>query len=137
MEHTELGVSYTTSYTWDKENRIKQLTLPSGRIITYSRDSIRRMSGISTTVNGTSQNIVSSISYRADNMMLGCTYGNGLSDSRSYDLRGRLLTQKLSSTGGTIDQRSYSYDMKSNITAIEVNGKNLAYSYDATGQANQ
>ena len=129
--HIELGVSYITSYIWDKENKLSQLTLPSGRVIDYSRDSIRRVSGIRSTINGTSQDIVSNISYRADNMMLGCTYGNGLSDSRSYDLRGRLLTQKLSSTGGTIDQRNYSYDMKSNITAIEVNGKNLAYSYDA------
>ena len=131
MEHTELGVSYTTSYAWDKEDKLSQITLPSGRIVTYSRDSVRRVSGISTTVNGTSQNIVSNISYRADNMMLGCTYGNGLTDSRSYDLQGRLLTQRLSGTGGTIDQRSYSYDVKSNITAINVNGRNLAYSYDA------
>ena len=129
--HTELGVNYTTSYVWDKENKLSQLTLPSGRIIDYSRDSVRRVSGITTTVNGISQSIVSNISYRADNMMLGCTYGNGLNDSRSYDLQGRLLTQKLSGTSGTVDQRTYSYDVKSNITAIEINGRNLAYSYDA------
>ena len=131
MEHTELGVNYTTSYVWDKEDKLSQLTLPGGRVIDYSRDSIRRVSGISTTVNGTRQNIVSNINYRADDMMLGCTYGNGTTDSRNYDMQGRLLSQELSGSSGTIDKRSYSYDVKSNITAIEVNGKNLAYSYDA------
>ena len=129
--HSELGVNYTTSYVWDKEDRLSQITLPSGRVIDYSRDSVRRIHGIAATLNGTKQNIVSNISYRADDMMLGCTYGNGLTDSRSYDMQSRLLSQELNGTGGTIDKRSYSYDIKSNITGIEVNGKNMAYSYDS------
>ena len=131
MEHTELGVSYTTSYVWDNEDRIKQTVLPSGRVIDYSRDSVRRVSGIVATVNGASQDIVSDMNYRADNKMLGCTYGNGLTDNRSYDLQGRLLIQGLNGTGGTIDQRSYSYDARNNITNIDVNGQSTSYSYDA------
>ena len=131
QKHTELGVAYTTSYTWDKEDQISSLTLPSGRAIDYSRDSIRRIQGIEATINGTKQSIVSDISYRADNLMLGCTYGNGLTDSRGYDLQGRLTSQSLKSANSTIDQRSYGYDVKSNITSMTVNGQSRSYSYDA------
>ena len=131
QKHTELGVAYTTSYAWDKEDQISSLTLPSGRAIDYSRDSIRRVQGIEATVNGTKQSIVSDISYRADDLMLGCTYGNGLTDSRSYDLQGRLTSQSLKSANSTLDQRSYGYDVKSNITSITVNGNARSYSYDA------
>ena len=131
QKRTELGVAYTTSYAWDKEDQISSLTLPSGKVIDYSRDNIRRIQGISATVNGTKQSIVSDISYRADNAMLGCTYGNGLTDSRGYDLQGRLTSQSLKSADSTIDQRSYGYDVKSNITSMSVNGQSRSYSYDA------
>ena len=131
QKHTELGVSYTTSYAWDKEDRISRLTLPSGRVVDYSRDSVRRIQGIEATVNETKQTIVSNISYRADNAMLGCTYGNGLTDSRSYDLQGRLTSQSLKSANSTVDQRSYGYDVKGNITSTIVNGNTRNYSYDA------
>ena len=131
MKRTELGVAYTTSYAWDKEDRISRLTLPSGRAIDYSRDSIRRVQGIEATVNGTKQSIVSDISYRADNRMLGCTYGNSLTDSRGYDLQGRLISQSLKGASSTVDQRSYTYDVKSNITSITVNGNARSYGYDA------
>ena len=131
QKHTELGVAYTASYAWDREDRISRLTLPSGRVVDYSRDSIRRIQGIEATVNGTKQSIVSNISYRADNLMLGCTYGNGLTDSRGYDLQGGLTSQSLKSADSTIDQRSYGYDVKSNITSMSVNGQSRSYSYDA------
>ena len=131
QKRTELGVSYTTSYAWDREDMLMQITLPRGRVVDYSKDSIRRLQGISATVNGTKQNVVSDISYRADGLMLGCTYGNGLTDSRAYDLQGRLTSQSLKSANSTVDQRSYGYDVKSNITSISVNGNARSYGYDA------
>ncbi|KAF3978756.1 MAG: hypothetical protein HFP77_00290, partial [Methylococcales symbiont of Iophon sp. n. MRB-2018] len=67
--------------------------------------------------------------------MTAYTYGNGLQDTRAYDLQGRLLSQGLADTqANPIDQRSYRYDNNSNIQAIDINGATTpydkAYGYD-------
>ena len=119
------------SYEYDDGDHISQMTLPSGRIVDYSRDDVRRITAIDTTLNGNAQNIVSNMQYRGDNQMLSCSYGNGLNDTRSYDLQGRLRSQQLSNQLNTIiDQRSYSYDKNSNIINIDTNLENNAYEYD-------
>ena len=51
MTRTSLGVLYTTSYAYDDGDNLSQMTLPSGRVIDYTRDGIRRIAAIDTTVN--------------------------------------------------------------------------------------
>ena len=97
-----------------------RLTLPSGRMVEYTRDNVRRVRGISTAVNGQKQAIVSEISYRADGMRTGYLYGNGLSGQRVYDRQGRLLRQDLGvRSAGTWSSKSwerhYQYDKNSNL----------------------
>ena len=107
------------------------MTLPSGRVVDYSRDGLRRIKAIDTTFNGSAQNIISNIQYRGDNQVLSYAYANGLSATRSYDLQGRLQSQQLQDTSNTvIDQRSYSYDKNSNLTNIDTNIEDNAYLYD-------
>ena len=92
---------------------------------------MRRVSAINTTLNGTPQNIVSGITYRGDNQMTQCTFGNGLIDDRSYDLQGRLTAQTLqTSSSFVLDQRTYSHDANSNILAIQTNFEDNGYQYD-------
>ena len=117
--HIELGVSYTSFYAYDDGNRVIHQTLPSGRTVEYSRDMLRRISGVRARVNGRMQPIVSDLSYRADDLMEFCRYGNGLEDQRSYDLQGRLLQQTLSTARGlSVHKRAYEYDANSNITQL-------------------
>ena len=97
-----------------------RLTLPSGRMVEYTRDNVRRVRGISTAVNGQKQAIVSEISYRADGGRTGYLYGNGLSGQRVYDRQGRLLRQELGvRSAGTWSSKSwerhYQYDKNSNL----------------------
>ena len=71
------------------------------------------------------------MSYRGDNQVLSCTYGNGLTDTRSYDLQGRLTHQLLQTPSNQIvDDRSYSYDANSNVTAMDTNYEDNVYQYD-------
>ena len=130
LVHTELGVNYTTGYAYDAGHQLSQLTLPSGRVVTYTRDGIRRLASISTTVNGQPVTLVDNIQYRADNRMTQCTFGNGLVDDRDYDLQGRLLTQTLSGTG-TVDQRRYDYDLNGNVLQRNTTPQNYNHDYDA------
>src|SRR6266404_8139600 len=79
---TESGVTYTTSYQYDAANRITSVTYPDGRIVNYTRDSLGRIQSVSTTVNGSTQTIVSNRTYRADGLLTGETFGNGVNDVR-------------------------------------------------------
>ena len=125
------NISYTTRYLYDEGNNISQMTLPSGRIIDYSRDGVRRISQIDTTLNGNAQTIVSNIQYRGDNQRTQATFGNGLIDTRNYDLQGRLTDQLLQTASNLlIDQRLYSYDKNGNILNIDTNNEDNNYGYD-------
>ena len=61
------GIVYSTTYEYDDGDRINQMTLPSGRVIDYQRDGVRRVQQIDTTLNGLAQNIINNIQYRGDN----------------------------------------------------------------------
>ncbi len=91
--HTELGIAYTTSYTYDNANRVLAIAYPSGRLATYARDAIGRIGATNATLNGTNTAIVANRAYHADGLLRAQTFGNGFSDTRSYDLQGRLLAQ--------------------------------------------
>ena len=133
MDFTEIeGITYPMGYVYDDGEHITQMTMPSGRVVDYARDGVRRVDAIDTELNGAPQSIVSGIQYRGDNQMLQCTFGNGLVDDRQYDLQGR-LTQQLLTDGLSqiIDDRSYTYDKNSNILNIDTNVEDNAYQYDA------
>ena len=101
---------FTTSYTWTPADRLASITYPSGRVVSYTRNSLGQISAIATG----GQNIVTGRTYRADGLLTGQTYGNGLVDTRAYDLQGHLASWAT----GSIDSRSYGYDANGNITSI-------------------
>ena len=104
---------FTTSYTWTPADKLASITYPSGRTVSYTRNTLGQISAIATG----GQNIVTGRTYRADGLLAGQTYGNGLVDSRAYDLQGRLTSW----TTGAIDSRTYGYDANGNITSINAN----------------
>lgn len=123
------GTTFAQTYEYDDGDNVVAMTMPSGRAVTYDRDDLRRLAGINAEVNGSSQAVVSNIEYRADNQVTRRLFGNGVIDTRGYDLQGRLTHQQLN--GGMLDDRQYSYDKNSNITAITINGITHNYGYDA------
>lgn len=101
---------FTTGYTWTPADRLASITYPSGRVVSYTRNSLGQISAIATG----GQNIVTGRTYRADELLTGQTYGNGLVDTRAYDVQGHLASWAT----GSIDSRSYGYDANGNITSI-------------------
>ncbi len=122
---TELGVSYTTAYTYDAGDRIITMTYPDGRLVAYARDALGRISQVSTTSDETTT-IVDNITYRADGLVTGQTFGNGLGETREYDQQGRLLTQFL----GSADTRLYGYDANGNLITKQTLPEVASYTYD-------
>ena len=127
----ELGVTYITEYSYDNDDNLISMTLPSGRQVTYPRDAVRRIQGIDAQINGVNQSIISNIQYRSDNAMTQYTFGNGALDGRTYDLQSRLLTQTLSLGAAVLDSRTYVYDENSNIVSRTTTPQISSYVYDA------
>jgi RHS repeat-associated protein len=78
--------SYPFSYTYNLANAMTQMTLPSGRAVTWSYDSANRISSAGgTPPGGTTKSYASAISYAAQGPISQFTLGNGLVEVRSYD----------------------------------------------------
>ena len=123
---TELGIPYITRYGYDAGNRIVSLTYPDGRLVSYTRDAVGRISAVSTTDALGTSNVANNITYRADGLVTAQTFGNGLSETRTYDLQGRLTQQ----TRG-LEVITYAYDLNGNVTATTQLLGPSTFSYDA------
>jgi len=108
-------------------DNVTGMTLPGGRRITYTRDPVRRIATITTTVNGVNRVIEDTLRHRADNQLTARRFGNGPSEQRRYDLQGRLLDQTL----GAVDARNYQYDANGNILARPATPQNKTFAYDS------
>ena len=91
--HTELGVDYTHQFAYDQGDNLIQLTGSDTRVIAYSRDTERRISQVDADINGVPTILASNISYNPDGQETTITFGNGLTENRSYDENGLLQNQ--------------------------------------------
>lgn len=122
-----LGFSYSTLYAYDTGGGLMQEVYPDGRVVTYSRDPLERITGIGGTVNHAAAPILSSVQYRPDGMPASLTFGNGLTETRGYDPVGRLISQIL----GSLDSRSYGYDAVGDMTSKSTDAESDQFTYDA------
>lgn len=118
-----VGNSYGTSYTYDPAGNILTETYPSGRIVTYTRDVLGRISGITTKQNSgaSAVPVVSSGAYQPFGPLSGFTFGNGLVLSQTYDLDYQLTGINAANGGTTVQNLTNGFDPASNITSITDN----------------
>ncbi|GJL82988.1 MAG: hypothetical protein DHS20C01_26220 [marine bacterium B5-7] len=120
------GVSYTTGYSYDDNDRVASISYPSGRVVTYHRDALGRITGIDTTQGDVTVNVLTHRSYNANHQFTSQTFGNGLTETRRYDTRARLISQQM----GDHESRDYNYDANDNLLEIEA-VHSPDYEYDA------
>ena len=133
MSQTILSVNYVSQYTYDARDRLTSVTYPDGAIASYTRDPIGRISAVSTTVSGQTTALASGITYRADGLVTGRTFGNGLAESRLYDVQGRVRNQFI----GNADTRVYDYDPNNNLVSLQSLPQVSTYGYDALDRLTQ
>ena len=121
------GIGYSQHYQYDIGHRISSMTLPSGRQVQYQRDGLQRVSQISSAVNGQLQAVLDQITYNANHQIIQQTFGNGLLESRLYDLQSRLINTQL--TG--IDETNLTHDVNSNVLSRNTINDTHSYGYDA------
>ena len=80
------GHTLTVGYQYDTADNLTGMTYPSGLQVSYVRDAAERV----TAVNANNSPIVSGITYEPFGPITGFSYGNGLTETRSYDQDYRL-----------------------------------------------
>ena len=135
---TITGQNYTTGYTYESAGRLSSITYASsGWLISYGRDSAGQISYVSATQPSHSPvNLASYVKHMPFGPASSWTYGNGVTDTRTYDLDYRMTSVRDTGTGD-IQYLSYSWNAFNNVTGItdHVNAaKNQSFTYDRTGQ---
>ncbi len=126
--------TFTTSYSYDLGNNPINITYPSGLVVNHSYDTQGRISGISATrLTETANSIISNTEYLAFGPVKGMAYGNGLTNTLTYDQDYRLNTLNTGSALGTVLDLSYDYDLNGNIITLDhlnQSANNQSFSYD-------
>ena len=128
-------VTLNTVYTYDAASRLSSIVYPSGFVVAYSRDSMGRTTAVSAQPPDGSPAVpvLSNVAYQPFGPVKSMSFGNGVTESRSFDQDYRLTT--LTDTGaGALQSLTYSYDAADNVSKI-ADGVTAAHSqtfgYDA------
>jgi RHS repeat-associated protein len=117
------GKTYTTSYSYDLANRLKEIVYPSGRFVDYTYNSSGYLTTVTTkpTSGGTVTTLASSIVHKPFGPIASFTYGNSEAQTRTYDNNYWLST--LNTVNGTTFKQklSFGYDNAGNVTSITDN----------------
>ncbi|MBC3919485.1 RHS repeat protein [Undibacterium sp. CY18W] len=121
-------VSYVTRYQYDNAGRISSLTYPNGRKVSYTRDSLGRITQIDSSKDGLALTLVSQVIYRPFGGVQSYHNSAGQTATRSFDNEGRIASYTLNN-----QVQAVTYDAANRITAInDVNNSNrqASYGYD-------
>jgi len=135
VSETRSGGSWTavTGYAYDAASRITAITYPSGTIASYTRDAMGRVTAITAQPPGSPVlPVLSSITYLPFGPVQGLHYGNGVVETRTFDLDYR-QTGLSASGGSALQQLTYGYNAADNVVSITdgvAPGQNQSFGYD-------
>ncbi|MBC3919505.1 RHS repeat protein [Undibacterium sp. CY18W] len=141
----------TTSYTYDSAGRLKTLTYPNGRVVTYTRDSIGRITQIDSSKDGMLATVASQITYRPFDSVQSYRNSAGQTSTRGFDLDGRISSYTLNNQvqeitydaanritaineiNSAVRQATYGYDLQDRLTSYVTPQNSQSFSFDAFG----
>jgi RHS repeat-associated protein len=154
------SVKLMTAYAYDAASRVAAVTYPSGWTAGYTRDPMGRITAIDAQPPGpkapragrlagfgksmpnfglpmagpplSSASVASAIGYLPFGPVSGLSYGNGIVETRAFDLDYR-ATALADSGAKTMQNLSYSYDAANNVMAIAdgvTPGNSQSFTYD-------
>ncbi len=128
-QETRGALTFTTSYTYDLAGNIATITMPSGRVVTYTRNANGLVSNVAAPINGSATNLASSITYLPFGPLNALTYGNSKTLSATFDTDYNPTNRTIS---GGIANWTYTTDKNSNVTQAGA----TTYGYDALNRVN-
>ncbi|MFZ0452043.1 MAG: hypothetical protein WAL98_22650, partial [Desulfatiglandaceae bacterium] len=128
-ERTLGGHIYSSSYTYDPSGLLTAVTYPSGRVVSYERDSAGNLTKVTITKDGETRTLAENMAHLPFGPLAGMTYGNGMTLTQTFDQLYRLTHLQ----AGSIENLTYSRDPFGNIlsTTDQMDaGRNQNFSYD-------
>ena len=116
--------AYSSSYAYDAADHVIQITYPSGRIVSYARNSLGQVASVTTKQNAGSAavNVATGVAWKPMSDLLGAmTHGNGLQTAAGYDLDYRLTSLAVQDGASTLSSLAYAYADGMNLTAVNDN----------------
>jgi RHS repeat-associated protein len=132
------GNTFTTSYAYDKYDRLTQLTFPDGKTAAYDYLD-GKLRSITATPNGVSQVVADSIQYEPFGPLMGLRYGNGISRANDYDQNGRLVSIKSVdiASGANVQGADFGLnanDQATSVTSVRGASFNRTLGFDELGR---
>ena len=112
-------VTLLASYAYDAAGRIASIAYPSGAALNYGRDAMGRITGATLQPKGAASPlpVASAIGYQPFGPVNAIAFGNGVAETRSFDLDYRLATLADAGTGA-VQNLIYGYDAADNVLSI-------------------
>ena len=135
------GLVYNVSYGYDLDDNVTQLTLPSGRVITYQRNNEGAVTSVSTkpSASGTTSNVATSVTYQPFGPLTSLTYGNGLTLTRTYNTNYWLTEIQVKNGATALLDLGYQYYDDGRLGEIDDNaatGRTVYFSLTDSGRLN-
>jgi YD repeat-containing protein len=145
------GFTYTTVYAYNSAGQLSSVAYPTGLVLSYTRDSLGRLSSITSSKAGQTQTLASNITYLPFGGVQSFTFGNGSVYQRgfdtdyrlasytlgtktvnlSYDLASRIIAATDASNAN--NNKTYGYDNLDRLTSYADSSTGKGYAYDLSG----
>ena len=106
-----------TTYTYDAANHVASITYPSGWTAAYTRDAMGRATAVTAQAAGAALPVLASAGYQPFGPINALTFGNGVAETRSFDLDYR-LTGVADAGMSALQSLTYAYDAANNVSSI-------------------
>jgi RHS repeat-associated protein len=132
---------FNSVFSYDAAGRVSGITVPSGMVISYSRDTAGNISTTTVTPpNSSTPQTVATSGYEPLGPVDSLAFGNGEAESLQYDLDYRVKEAKDATTGSvSLMDLSYGYDAANNLKTITDNvtpANNQTLGYDVINRLN-
>ena len=129
------AVTLVTAYTYDAANRVASITYPSGWTVAYTRDAMGRPIAVTAQAPDGSAPVpvLTSVGYQPFGPVNALTFGNGVAETRSFDLDYR-MTSLADAGASPLQNLTYAYDAANNVSSIAdgvTSANSQSFGYDA------
>lgn len=132
-------VSSESDHAYNKANRVIGITYPSGRVVTYTRNSLGQITQVQMQDNASAspQPLITSATYKPFGPLASLSFYNGVNTTLTYDADYRI--GRITATSTPNWDYSYGYDAADNINLLtdEVGSNDRSYIYDKLNRITQ
>ena len=113
------GIAYQSQYALDIEGNLTTLTYPSGHVVTYTHDTLNRVTRVQVDLGSGNTDIVQAgAAYLPNGPLSSLTYGDGAVLTAAYDLSYRLTGLEDDLSGTKLRDITYAWTARDNLLSV-------------------